>query len=81
MITSIDEKRDGNMPKMINKWVESGIGLGVVITALFLNRMQVSEVHPQFFPISTAVLMVKDERANIPQQTQLVSEFSVRKIR
>jgi hypothetical protein len=52
--------------KMIKNWLQTGMGVVVLITALFLNRLKVSEVQPRFFPISAAVLMVDGNVKNAP---------------
>ncbi|MEN9979972.1 MAG: hypothetical protein ABIK38_06505 [candidate division WOR-3 bacterium] len=42
----------------MRKWVEAGLGVGLLVTGVFIARMRMSESEPQFTPISNSVVAV-----------------------
>ncbi len=42
----------------MRKWVEAGLGIGLLLTGVFIARMRMSESEPQFAPISNSVVAV-----------------------
>ncbi|MCX7731894.1 MAG: hypothetical protein N2248_01855 [candidate division WOR-3 bacterium] len=46
----------------MRKWVEAGVGIGLLLTGVFIARMRISESEPQFAPISNSVVAVDPVR-------------------
>ncbi len=49
----------------MRKWVESGLGIGLLLTGVFIARMRMSESEPQFTPISNSVVAVDAVRSEV----------------
>lgn len=50
------------MEVAMRKWVEAGLGIGLLLTGVFIARMRMSESEPQFAPIANSVVAVDAAR-------------------